>query len=143
LAWCRGCRAWLPCAEVARGGACRKHLAEEVRRHYKSNEAYRLRRRQHSHAKERDVDPIPVEGQEVILELFDGHCAYCERPAETWDHVVAVANGGQTVPWNIVPACRSCNSSKGTSDLWDWLEKRGRAWNPYLVEHTNILTRFG
>ena len=40
-------------------------------------------------------------------------CHYCgRRPATTADHVVSVARGGGHVG-NLVPACRSCNASKG------------------------------
>lgn len=42
-------------------------------------------------------------------------CAYCGcKPRKlTQDHVVPVSKGGQHTASNIVPACQSCNSSKG------------------------------
>jgi 5-methylcytosine-specific restriction endonuclease McrA len=39
-------------------------------------------------------------------------CHYCPAPATTVDHVVPVARGGGHAG-NLVPACTSCNASKG------------------------------
>lgn len=45
---------------------------------------------------------------------FGMACAYCLRAdvALEVDHVVAISQGGDHVPDNIVPACRSCNARK-------------------------------
>ena len=46
---------------------------------------------------------------------------YCGRPATTTDHLRPVLHAGGlptgfgTDPWNCVPCCVTCNSSKGTS----------------------------
>lgn len=51
----------------------------------------------------------------AILRFYDGKCAYCGAEGKmTIDHVIPVAKGGKTESANIVPACRSCNSKKGT-----------------------------
>ncbi|WP_436795642.1 HNH endonuclease [Actinospongicola halichondriae] len=43
----------------------------------------------------------------------DGHrCQYCAGPAESIDHVIPRAKGGQHVWENVVAACRSCNVKK-------------------------------
>jgi len=56
--------------------------------------------------------------------LVDGvvRCAYCGERTEspTRDHVQPLANGGETEPYNIVPACGSCNSSKSTKPATEW-----------------------
>ena len=62
----------------------------------------------------------------MILEQFDGICAYCPATATTWDHVVAVTKGGLSDQGNIVPACATCNSSKRNHNLWTWMEKTRR-----------------
>ena len=36
------------------------------------------------------------------------------------EHVVPVASGGATSVDNIIPACQSCNSSKGKKDMIEW-----------------------
>ena len=44
-------------------------------------------------------------------------CSYCAKTADTIDHVWPRSRGGDDHPNNLVPACRSCNSSKGTKSL--------------------------
>ena len=39
------------------------------------------------------------------------------------DHVVPVALGGPHIIENIVPACRSCNASKASSDVGVWYDR--------------------
>lgn len=50
------------------------------------------------------------------LELYKGHCHWCHKKIKGTphaDHVVALAKGGTNDISNIVPACASCNCSKG------------------------------
>ena len=54
-----------------------------------------------------------------------GTCVYCGAPAETRDHVVPRSRGGSDDPANIVMACRSCNSTKGTRTPQEWADARG------------------
>lgn len=52
----------------------------------------------------------------AIKRAYRHRCAYCSRRRPlTQDHVVPVSKGGRHTASNIVPACRSCNSSKGAS----------------------------
>jgi 5-methylcytosine-specific restriction endonuclease McrA len=45
-----------------------------------------------------------------------GRCYYCDRtfkPSDlTMDHLVPIIRGGKSVPGNLVPACKECNSKK-------------------------------
>lgn len=74
------------------------------------------------------------------------HCAYCgsTRRIEI-DHVVPLALGGRDDTANVLPACKSCNSSKRDALIWDW--SRAAAMMPpelyqRLVEHSrNALSR--
>ena len=52
----------------------------------------------------------------AIQVAYKHRCAYCgAKPKKlTQDHVVPISKGGGTTSDNIVPACRSCNSSKHT-----------------------------
>ena len=64
------------------------------------------------------------EWKECVI-FFGGQCAYCgctprKGKSLTRDHLMAVSAGGQTTQSNIVPACESCNSSKGATDFKDW-----------------------
>jgi len=44
-------------------------------------------------------------------------CHYCELPATTRDHIVTDSLGGAKAWWNLVPACRDCNGSRGNGAL--------------------------
>lgn len=51
---------------------------------------------------------------EAIKAAYRHRCAYCgERKKLTQDHVKPVSENGPYTRDNIVPACKSCNSSKG------------------------------
>ncbi len=124
--WCRHCSAWLPTPQVGKNGLCRTGEAETARVRYAADPAHRARRQQHAHSRRRGIAPIPLIGMECLTEEFEGRCAYCPAPAAAWDHIIPVARGGQTIPSNIVPACRRCNSSKRDGDVWMWLARTGR-----------------
>lgn len=53
-----------------------------------------------------------------LLEAYRHRCAYCgvDGPM-TQDHVVPISAGGGHTKDNVVPACQSCNSRKGTK-IW-------------------------
>jgi len=64
-----------------------------------------------------------------ILIYFGGECAYCgctpkRRQRLTKDHLLAVSAGGKTCSENVVPACSSCNSSKGAEDFKEWFMRQ-------------------
>ncbi|MMZ45693.1 HNH endonuclease [compost metagenome] len=59
---------------------------------------------------------------------FRGCCAYCGKKQArnvilTKEHVVPVSQGGPTLRTNIIPACTSCNCSKGDTPLLEWYLK--------------------
>jgi len=64
-----------------------------------------------------------VEAKE-LFEEYAGLCAYCLTRATTLDHVVALASGGAHSKTNLVPACKTCNSSKNDRPLLVWLSER-------------------
>jgi hypothetical protein len=62
---------------------------------------------------------------EELLKEYGGLCAYCRnKKADTKDHVIPIFNGGTNYISNILPACRSCNCSKHTRPLNDWLKRK-------------------
>ena len=61
-----------------------------------------------------------------ILKKAGGVCAYCgiASSALTLDHFHPVSKGGCGQSFNILPCCKSCNSSKGVKDGADWIFDR-------------------
>lgn len=62
-----------------------------------------------------------------LCKRYGNRCAYCgdARPL-TQDHVVPIARGGRHSIGNLLPACKSCNCSKGTKLLVEWRSKKRR-----------------
>jgi hypothetical protein len=54
-------------------------------------------------------------------------CAYCERRAQTVDHIVATSVGGTNGMGNLTGACRLCNGAKGELPLLMWMLVRTEA----------------
>ena len=55
--------------------------------------------------------------------VYFGHrCAYCGKEIKkaTQDHVIPVEKDGDYTVTNVVPACMSCNSSKGNKSFDEW-----------------------
>lgn len=77
---------------------------------------------------EENPDFSHQEWKECVI-FFQGECAYCggtPRKGQrlTRDHLEPVSNGGRTIQSNIIPACASCNSSKGAEDFKEWYMKQ-------------------
>ncbi len=94
---------------------------------------------------------IPVSRRGVLRR--DGHrCAYCNRAANTIDHVQPKSRGGKDTWENLVACCLKCNNKKGDKTLgeigWNlnfvprmpagtiWMvrgaERFEPEWDPYL-----------
>lgn len=77
---------------------------------------------------ESSIDYTHQEWKEAVI-YFGGECCYCGKTMRkgerlTKDHLIPISAGGRTVQSNIVPACHSCNSSKGAEDFRDWFMKQ-------------------
>lgn len=56
-----------------------------------------------------------------LCEMLDWRCYYCgKRKPLTKDHLIPREKGGPDDKTNLVPACKSCNSSKGARWVHDW-----------------------
>lgn len=106
-----------------------------LRRYYESGKGKEQHRRYQATAKGREsllrgshkrrariLGQTPFEARltaaewEAIKAAHGNACLYCgatDRPL-TRDHVIPLKEGGQHVKENVVPACRSCNSRKGS-----------------------------
>lgn len=65
-------------------------------------------------------------------------CIYCGSTDDlTFDHLIPQSEGGPDIISNQVPACQSCNSSKGARDVMSWYQERDTSiprivWGKYL-----------
>lgn len=114
-------------------------------KHYQENKDSYMQRAFLHKIKRRQID---VEGSHSFLEWIDllkkhnNECYYCGvrmtkkmGPRQrTRDHIIPITRGGKDDLSNIVPACRSCNSSKGDRNLDEW--KRVT-----VIETTSIIGR--
>jgi 5-methylcytosine-specific restriction endonuclease McrA len=69
-----------------------------------------------------------------------GGCAYCgatDRPLQR-DCVQAIARGGRYTLDNIAPACRSCNTRKGSEEVTTWMRRRRLDEATFLLRHLEI-----
>ena len=65
---------------------------------------------------------LTAEQWESKVADYEGRCAYCgRRRTIILEHVIPVSRGGGTVFDNVLPSCRSCNTSKSDSDPVEWL----------------------
>ena len=58
---------------------------------------------------------------EKCKSIFNNTCAYCGKKSKLQqEHVIPVSKGGTYTKDNILPACKSCNSSKNNRDFATW-----------------------
>ncbi len=56
---------------------------------------------------------------------FKNCCAYCGKKVElAQEHYIPVSKGGGYTADNIIPACKSCNSSKHDKPMSEWYSKQ-------------------
>lgn len=119
MAWCKDCADWRGVTGPRWTGRCAEHERAAARRWYGERGRAGVQRR--VYARKRRVAGIPDDAQANIFAATDGACAYCPSPAMGIDHVSPVSRGGLSEPGNLVPACKSCNSSKKDRDPAPWL----------------------
>jgi 5-methylcytosine-specific restriction endonuclease McrA len=88
--------------------------------------------------------------RQSIKDSWNNCCAYCGQPpiddsSLTLDHVKAKCKGGEDLSANIVPADRSCNLDKGSTDWREWFRRQPfyQKWREnridYWLEHGIVL----
>ena len=109
---------------------------KDIKRHLKPYSIYGRRKSTISHAfasalsvtdpfdQKKVEDGIKILGQDPNSDLM---CAYCDKPAKTWDHIKPVVKGGSFSGHghqinNLIPCCKDCNSAKGNKE-----------WNEFLT----------
>lgn len=72
-----------------------------------------------------------------------GGCAYCQAaggPLQR-DCVLAISRGGRYTLANVVPACRSCNTSKCNWEVTAWMRRKRLDERRFLLAHLDIASR--
>jgi 5-methylcytosine-specific restriction endonuclease McrA len=69
-----------------------------------------------------------------------GGCAYCDETAPSLqrDCVLAISRGGRYTLDNVVPACRSCNTSKCNEEVTTWMRRRRFDERAFLLRRLEI-----
>ena len=83
---------------------------------------------------------LKILGQNPSADLT---CAYCDAPANTWDHIFALVENGNFSGnghqlFNLIPCCNFCNSKKGNLDWKDYL----RDYNLDSAERLKRIDRY-
>src|SRR5262245_1560599 len=91
---------------------------EEVRR-WKIRNPDKVREqnlRRQSQKKQVAIHDFTVAQWQIVKATYNPRCVYCGKKPKrlTMDHIIPLSKGGQHTLNNIVPACRSCNSTKHT-----------------------------
>lgn len=102
---------------------------EQVRDYYKKNLIASRAKTHLRKARKRGLVSTFTRSQwHACLEYFHHTCAYCGAQQDFWhvleqDHYMPLSAGGGYTADNIIPACKSCNSSKGDSPVNEWLNR--------------------
>lgn len=75
----------------------------------------------------------------ALQEAWRG-CAYCGAagvPLQR-DCVLPISRGGRYTLANVVPACRSCNTSKCNDEVTGWLRRKRLDERAFLLRHAEI-----
>lgn len=73
----------------------------------------------------------------ITMIKHNDYCWYCGKEMEpsklTKDHVFPRSKGGVNEMDNIIMVCKTCNSSKGNMDLFEWHSEVRQEWPPFNV----------
>lgn len=77
---------------------------------------------------------------------FSYSCAYCGSKSNlTVDHIIPISKNGANKQYNVIPACSTCNSSKGAREVVEWytskafyLEDRLIAIHKWFIEKQRV-----
>jgi len=80
------------------------------------------------------------DAQWAALKEAWGGCAYCGTTDQALqrDCVLALSRGGRYTLDNVVPACRSCNTSKCNDEVTGWLRRKKLDERAFLLRHLEV-----
>lgn len=98
--------------------------AKKVREAYRARhpELVRQRERENTQRRRALMKRSSPETAAFMAKMLKEPCAYCGATENiTVDHVVPLSRGGRHEISNLAPACLTCNCSKGTKSVEQWL----------------------
>lgn len=107
-----------------------EYKKEWLKNHPEIKRQINQRRRHRRKAREQSLPNTFTRTDQIrALNYFNGCCAYCGNPPSLFDttlclhqdHFIPVTKGGGYTPYNILPACQSCNLSKRDQDPFTWI----------------------
>ncbi|MCF2712015.1 HNH endonuclease signature motif containing protein [Schaalia hyovaginalis] len=111
---------------VAYGNLAMAHYAVERGAQSYSRTAYMIRARLTKGLKSGAMSVGSMFDDETWKLTSGGRCSYCgAEEALVLDHLIPKHLGGLDTGDNLVPACRTCNGSKGAKDVLVWCRDRG------------------
>ncbi len=79
--------------------------------------------------------------QWLVMAAEWGGCAYCgaaDRPLQR-DCVQPISRGGRYTFENVVPACASCNASKGNGEVTSWMRRKRLDERSFLLRQREVV----
>ena len=83
--------------------------------------------------------------QWIALQAAWGGCAYCGRPDRPLqrDCILPISRGGRYTLDNVVPACATCNTSKGNDEVTGWLRRKRLDERSFLLRQVEVRLAVG
>lgn len=100
----------------------REKLSRKHKKYKRDNpEKIRVYKQKRRSLKKRLLSTLTVDQWEDTKKYFNNRCCYCGGDEKlTQDHFVPLSKNGEYTYHNIVPACTSCNLSKGDRLFHEW-----------------------
>ena len=120
---------------------CSKAFKHKNQKLYCSPECYQLKlvTNREGYEKTRKAERNQRERSAVGLSVFEVNslrtqwindertCIYCGGFPDTVDHITPLVRGGTNEIFNLAPCCKSCNSSKGSKLIHEWMQSKVQA----------------
>ena len=105
----------------------KEEIDKKHRNYYKQNRFLALLRCRKRRANKMQIHKSKYTLDEIkcLKDKFKNKCSYCRKEKILHlDHFIPMSKGGPDCLGNIVPACKSCNSSKHNSDPMEWYKSQ-------------------